>query len=61
MLRITNGLFRVNGYQQFPIPRAKGCGGGVGVLYKSSLKLISVKPIHHQGVHFSFKANHLVG
>ena len=28
----------------------KGRGGGVGVLYKSSLKLISVKPIHPEDI-----------
>ena len=40
-------ILQVNGYQLSHIPRAKVRGGGVGVLYKSSLKLISVKPIHH--------------
>ena len=40
-------ILQDNGYQLSHIPRAKGRGGGVGVLYKSSLKLISVKPIHH--------------
>ena len=40
-------ILQENGYQLSHIPRAKGRGGGVGVLYKSLLKLISVKPIHH--------------
>ena len=31
----------------YHIPWAKGRGSGVGVLYKSSPKLISVKQIHH--------------
>ena len=40
-------ILQENEYQLSHIPRSKGRGGGVGVLYKSSRKLIPVKPIHH--------------